>query len=233
MNMGIKVSVAMATYNGEKYIYEQMQSILDNLSNLDEIVVSDDGSTDRTLEIIRSFNDSRIRIITGPKKGVVFNFENAIRHCTGKFIFLSDQDDVWMPDKVQKVLNHFERTGCTCVIHDAEIVDKNLKKIAPSYFGFRGIKKGNFMNIVKPGYLGCCMAFTSDMAAYILPIPSHIEMHDRWIGAVCGKHGRNEFLSEPLILYRRHDENVSQMHRKTIIEIIRNRSYLIFNLLKR
>lgn len=231
--MNKKVSVAIAAYNGEKYISQQLKSILDNLSDSDEVIVSDDGSQDRTLEIVRSFQDPRIKIIHGPSKGVVKNFENAISACSGDVIFLSDQDDVWKPGKVQSVLAHIEKTGCTCVIHDAEIVDKNLKVISPSYFQYRHIKEGNFYNIVRPGYLGCCMAFTKNMKEHILPIPPHIQMHDRWIGAVCGKYGKNAFLYKPLMYYRRHDENVSQMHRDSVWKIIKNRVYLLSHLLIR
>ena len=94
-----KVSVAMASFNGEKYISTQIKTILENLTENDELVISDDGSTDGTRRIIEGFNDSRIRLLEGPKQGVKKNFENAIRNCSGKYIFLSDQDDVWMCGK--------------------------------------------------------------------------------------------------------------------------------------
>ena len=90
-----KISVAMATYNGEKYIKKQIESILINLNKDDELIISDDGSKDKTLDIIKSIKDKRIKIISGPKQGVIKNFENALNNCTGEYIFLSDQDDIW------------------------------------------------------------------------------------------------------------------------------------------
>ena len=100
----------MATHNGEKFIKEQLDSILCQLSPEDEVVISDDGSTDSTLEIIEGYNDSRIKIyrMTHTRKGmkshyyVTMNFENALRQAKGDYIFLCDQDDVWYPHKVER-----------------------------------------------------------------------------------------------------------------------------------
>lgn len=94
------ISVCMATYNGEEYIKEQLESILCQLGEMDEIIISDDGSTDNTLNIIESYNDSRIKIhINTGKHGFVYNFENALQKAKGEYIFLSDQDDIWLPEK--------------------------------------------------------------------------------------------------------------------------------------
>ena len=132
------ISVAMATYNGEKYIKEQLDSILKQLNNNDEIIISDDGSTDNTINIINSYNDKRIRIIEGPHKSVKQNFANAISNCKGKYIFLSDQDDIWLDYKVDTVLKVFETTNCTCVVHDAQVFDSNTNEvIMDSFFKFR------------------------------------------------------------------------------------------------
>ena len=90
-------SVAMAYYNGAKYIDEQIRSILANMEDADELIISVDDASDGSETILQNWaqNDPRIRIIKGPGKGVVKNFENAIKHCRGDIIFLSDQDDVW------------------------------------------------------------------------------------------------------------------------------------------
>ena len=96
------ISVCIATYNGARYIGEQLASILKQLSAEDEVVVSDDGSTDGTLDIVRSFNDRRIRIVDGPRRhSPTLNFEWALRNAKGEYIFLADQDDVWLPDKLK------------------------------------------------------------------------------------------------------------------------------------
>ena len=111
----IRVSVAVATYNGERYLAEQLESILDALEQNDEIVISDDGSTDDTRKVIETFQkkDSRIRLVDGPRQGVKKNFESAIRSCSGQYIFLCDQDDIWTKDKVEVVLHAFEKEKCS------------------------------------------------------------------------------------------------------------------------
>lgn len=222
-----KVSVAMATYNGEQYIKEQINSILDNLNDNDEIVISDDGSTDNTIKIIEDFNDKRIKIIDGPKKGVKQNFANAIKNAVGKYIFLSDQDDIWAKNKVNKVLEIFQKEKVTLVIHDAEIVNEHLDVIEESFFKYRNSGKGIIKNVWKNTYIGCCMAFENTIKNEILPIPDEIEMHDQWIGIINEKYGKSFFLSEKLIKYRRHEKNVSKMHHYGIKKMLTNRINLI------
>ena len=104
------ISVAMAAYNGQKYIADQIESILNQLYPTDELVVSMDFSTDQTEEIVLEYakKDSRIHLITGPSKGVIKNFENAIAYTQNEIIFLADQDDFWLPGKVERVLKEFE-----------------------------------------------------------------------------------------------------------------------------
>ena len=182
------ISVAIATYNGEKYIEEQLKSILSQLNIDDEIIISDDGSTDNTINIINSMNDKRIKLIQGPKKGVKQNFANAISNCSGKYIFLSDQDDIWVNNKVDKVLNIFENNKYDCITHNCYVVNgDNSEIIIDSFFQHRKSKKGIVSNMWKNKYLGCCMVFRSDMKKNILPIPNNIEMHDQWIGIICEK----------------------------------------------
>ena len=123
----MKISVAMAYYNGGTYIEEQMDSILSQLGEKDEVIVSVDGASDGSKPLLLKMAevDSRIHIVKGPGKGVVRNFENAIRHCNGDIIYLSDQDDIWKPDKVEKVNYAFSNPEVKAVLHDAEIVDEN------------------------------------------------------------------------------------------------------------
>ena len=122
----MKISVCLATYNGEKYIKEQLDSILPQLSANDEIIISDDNSTDDTINIIRSLNDERIKIYVNKTKGIVKNFENALNNASGDIIFLSDQDDVWKNDKVKKILSAFSSdNSLTFVFSNAEIIDEN------------------------------------------------------------------------------------------------------------
>lgn len=229
-----KVSVAMATYNGEKYIKEQIDSILENLQENDELIISDDGSTDSTKEIIKIYEDKRIKLIEGPKKGVKQNFANAIQNSTGKYVFLSDQDDIWMNNKVDKVLEVLTREGTTLVVHDAQVFDSNNEEILyKSFFKFRNSGPGVLKNIYKNTYIGCCMAFSSQIKERILPIPNDIEMHDQWIGVLNDiYYNKSIFINEKLIKYRRHSDNVSEMKHYTLGKMIKNRIKLIKELIK-
>lgn len=230
----VSVSVALAAYNGEKYIEEQIRSILQNLEPQDEIIVSDDGSTDRTLEIIRAINDPRIIIFKGPGEGVKKNFENAIRNCGGRYIFLCDQDDIWEPDKVDKVVNTFLRTQAPVVVHDCQVVNDMGEVIEESYYSYRNSGPGKFKNLMKNTYIGCCMAFDAALKDAVLPIPGDIEMHDQWIGIIGDNLGKNVFIEDKLIKYRRHESNASDaFHHHPFKKMLRNRVVLLSRLTKR
>ena len=206
-------SVLVVTYNGETYIREQIDSILKNIGLGDELVVSDDGSLDTTREILKSYQeqDARIRVMEGPGEGVIANVEAGLRACRGDYIFLADQDDVWMPDKVEKVMEVFRRKKAMVVVHDARVTDVTCKEtLMPSFFVYRHSGRGAIKNIIKNTYMGCCMAFRKEVLDAVLPIPKDVTMHDQWIGVKCDlKYHRTVFLKEPLILYRRHEKNVS------------------------
>lgn len=236
MQNNIRCSVAMATYNGEKYIKWQLVSIINQLSDIDELIISDDGSTDNTLSIIREFqkNDKRIKLFEGPKMGVKQNFANAIDKCKGEYIFLSDQDDIWAPNKLEKVLEIFKNQHTSLVIHDCFVVNDNMDIISYSFFKSRNSKSGILKNIIKNSYIGCCMAFKSDLKKYILPIPNKIEMHDQWIGILAENFGEgSSFINDKLIKYRRHESNVSQMKHYPLNRMIKNRIVLMFYLFLR
>lgn len=229
------ISVAMAVYNGEKYIKEQICSILAQLSKDDELVISYDDSCDNTLNIINGLrgNDSRIRLINGPNKGLIKNFENAIVNCSNEYIFLSDQDDVWCENKVSEVMSIFEKSDVDLVLHDAKVVDENLNVLFPSFFERRNSKKGLFNNVIKNSYIGCCMAFKASLKNKILPFPEKIPMHDQWIGLIAGKYGKVEFLNKTLLLYRRHDETITKGKRADVITMLKWRARILNELFKR
>ena len=234
MKRDYSISVAMATFNGEKYIKEQIDSILVQLNNNDELIISDDGSTDNTLKIIKGIKDKRVKLISGPKKGVKQNFANAISNCKGKYIFLSDQDDIWVNRKVEVLLNAFEKDDCDCIVHDCEVFNsENNIIIYPSFFHYRKSGSGYFKNIIKNTYIGCCMAFNSRVKRFVLPIPNDIAMHDQWIGLICEKKGKTIFIKDNLLRYRRHDGNVTGLTHSSIINMIKNRLKLIKNLKNR
>ena len=131
-----RISVAMISYQGAKYIEEQLDTILVTLGEEDEVIVSDDGSTDGTREILLEYQkkDARVHMIDGPKNGVKANVENALRACEGAYIFLADQDDVWMPEKVERVMAAFECNGVGLVVHDAVVPDGTCENVVLESF---------------------------------------------------------------------------------------------------
>ena len=149
------ISVCIASHNGEKYIKEQVDSILCQIGSDDEVVISDDGSTDKTLAILEAYNDPRIKVFryVHPCKYrynfdyATHNFENALHHAKEDIIFLADQDDVWLPDKVEKVKAAFYDKEVMAVLHDAKIVDENLNEVEPSFFKLRHSETGFLKNL--------------------------------------------------------------------------------------
>lgn len=213
------ISVCIATYNGERFIARQLVSILKQLGSGDEVIVSDDGSTDNTLALINRLSDRRIRIINGPRRGVpALNFENALRAAKGDYIFLSDQDDVWFDRKVEICVEYLKR--CYCVVSDAIVTDGNLRQTATSFFRLNNTKAGRWYNLLlKNGYLGCCMAFRKEVRDAALPFPPNTPMHDIWIGNVAAFIFNVEFIDKPLIYFRRHGHNNSTTAHKSSYSI--------------
>lgn len=203
------ISVCMATYNGEKYIKEQLDSILGQLGQEDELIISDDCSTDSTLDIIQGYKDSRIRLFSGYKhKSLIHNFENALRRAKGEYIFLSDQDDVWAHNKVECMLVYLRKFDC--VVSDCFVTDGNLKVKQESFYELNHSRKNKFYNLfVSNPYLGCCMAFKGNVLRKCLPFPSNIPMHDIWIGNVAAFYFSTVFIEDRLIYFRRHGKNSS------------------------
>lgn len=224
------ISVCMATYNGEKYLREQVDSILLQLGKEDELVVSDDGSKDSTISILQSYNDPRIKIFYNEgNHGVNGNFENTLRNASGDYIFLSDQDDVWLSGKVEKCMDAL--SDCDCVIHDAIITDGNLNPTSKTIFQMVNARKGVLHNWIHNGYLGCAMAFRREILKSVLPIPNNMPMfHDIWIGTLAGLKYRVRFIDFKGIKFRRHDltTSVTVHHKSPLFRIIKNRFGIIF-----
>ena len=230
----MKISVALAYYDGAEYIEEQLASILSQLGPEDEVIISVDRALDGSMDLLKSYEekDKRIFITNGPAKGVVKNFEHAFMMCSGDIILLSDQDDVRCPGKVNKVKAAFLDKEVMAVLHDAKIVDENLKETDPSFFAIRQSATGFFKNLWKNSYVGCCMAFRSEMKEKILPIPEAIYMHDYWIGATAELLGKVELIHEPLILYRRHSSNVTEMKHGSFMFMLEKRWNMLIEVLR-
>lgn len=208
------ITICMAIYNGEKYLSQQISSILPQLDDKDEIIISDDGSKDKSLEIIKSFSDSRIKIVYNEKRhGFIGNFENALLHAKGDYVFLCDQDDVWMPNKVQVVSAALN--DCDLVIHNAELIDAEGKQLGRNYYSTMHNDEGFWKNLFYPRYLGCCMAFKKKILNECLPFPNYRRGHDYWIGCIASTNHNVKFIPDKLIFYRRHGNNVTPSSEKS------------------
>ncbi|WP_033147758.1 glycosyltransferase [Prevotella sp. P6B1] len=209
------ISVCIATYNGEKFIRQQLESILPQLSMNDEIVISDDHSTDNTIEIIKSLKDARIHLYFHEADihamfhidRSTHNFVNALSHANGDIIFLADQDDFWLPNKVETTIQQLK--SYDLVISNCIIGDEALNTTGKMYSDIRPFKTGVLNNIIKSHYLGCCMAFRKDVYQKALPFPKHGVAHDLWIGLTAERFFRVGYIKQPLVIYRRHTGTVT------------------------
>jgi glycosyltransferase involved in cell wall biosynthesis len=231
----MKISVCLASYNGEKFIFEQVNSILGQLDKQDELIISDDSSTDMTLSIIECFNDNRIRVFPDNKfYNPVYNFENALKQTDGEVIVLSDQDDLWLENKLVVIRQRFQKkhSKIYTIVLDGQMIDERGTVIEESIFETLSSGKGIIKNLVKNTYMGCCLAFSRDLLKKVLPFPEGIPMHDSWIGLLSELYGEVEFVPEKTIQYRRHSLNQSfqevSFYRRT-----RWRYFLARNLIKR
>jgi len=208
------ISVCIATHNGEHSIKEQLVSILCQLGKNDEVIISDDGSVDKTIETILSLEDSRISVYQYKQKikfhhihsYVCKNFENALRHAKGDYIFLADQDDWWMPNKVEKCIEALREH--LLVVHRAEICDCNLAFLGKLMYKDSFVYK-NYLSLKKGKYYGCTLAFRKELLQFILPFPKHLVLHDHWIGCMAELKGNVNYERTPLIKYRMHGDNTS------------------------
>jgi glycosyltransferase involved in cell wall biosynthesis len=223
----MKISVCIATYNGEPFIKRQLDSIIKQLKQEDEIIIVDDGSKDRTVQVVKDTYGNRIKVYVNEKNlGVIKSFEKAISLATGDILFLCDQDDIWDDIKVEEVLGAFTQKHADLVVHDAYVVDGELNIIHPSWnhYNHNNINQGIFGNILKNAYTGAFMAFKKGLVPDLLPFPATIEMHDQWIALVCMlKKKEIVFIEKPLMKYVRHGGNVTGMRKRSVSAQIKGR----------
>ena len=220
------ISVCIATFNGSKYIKQQVDSILIQLGENDEVIISDDSSTDNTIEIIKSLNDNRIKLYEEKLfKHHTPNFEFALSKSTGDYIFLSDQDDVWLSEKVKVMLYWLEKYNL--VVSDCLVVDESLQVISRSVFNKNTELSGFIRNILHNHFLGCCMAFDRRILDLSLPFPAGILSHESWIGSVAEVFGKTKFIPDALIMYRRHSSNNSNTLEGSTLTLKEKLSYRI------
>jgi glycosyltransferase involved in cell wall biosynthesis len=227
------ISVCMATYNGEQYIREQLDSILPQLGPADEIVICDDRSKDNTLEVIESYRDPRIRAYRNEVNlGHVRNFEKAMSLSRGDFIMLSDQDDRWLPGRVEQMMS--------LMASDPEVL-----LVASNFdlMGSDGEDTGEYrlLGPVKPGrlaqlagifagkapYWGCTFLMKRDILQYCLPIPQNIESHDIWIAMVASVFGRVVNIPGATLKRRIHGSNLTVTSRRALSVVLKSRYHFL------
>lgn len=202
------ISVCIATYNGARYIRQQLESILAQIADEDEIIISDDGSDDDTVAVIEQLNDCRIRLFRHNGRNLKDNFAYAMSQSRGDVIFLSDQDDIWLPDKYRLCTEALQNADL--VLTNCKVVDAELNTIMPSFFDAYHSKPGLLRNILAGAYYGSCMAFRRKIYNNSLPWPSSpLVTHDLWLGLVAEMTGRVYFISDICMLYRRHSSTVT------------------------
>lgn len=212
------ISIVLAAYNGQTYISKQLESILPQLQSGDELIISLDPSKDQTKAIlIQFFRDYKgkpgyLRFLDGPGQGVIKNFEHALKHVQNPIVVFCDQDDVWFDHKLARIRQVFEENPqVQAVLHDAIVCDADLQPIASSFMDYHHSQKGFLQNLVRNSFIGCCMAIRKEIIDQSLPFPS-IPMHDQFLGLQALRAGEVLFLKEPLIYYRRHENNASSLH---------------------
>lgn len=231
----MNISVCMASYNGKKFIRRQIVSILNQLSMEDELIIIDDASIDNTTSIIKKLNDKRIKLSINKKNiGPVKTFNNALNSAKNELIFLSDQDDFWLPKKVSVVKKNFKKKNIDVLIHDAKILKKN-KIIKKSLFEIHNSSSGLIKNLISNRFTGCCMILKKECLKEFLPIPIKKGIyHDAWLGLLSIIFKKNIlFLKEQLIEWNRHENNETTLKRRTINLIIPDRINLIASIFMR
>lgn len=221
------VSIAMATYNGEKYLHEQIDSILRQTFNNIEIVICDDCSTDNTWDILQQYagKDSRFHVYRNDQNlGFIKNFEKAISLCSGEYIALSDQDDIWMDNHIELLLNGIGDKVLSC--GNALLVDENGKSLDLSYKEMElldslpddDFQKLKSMLFFRSPYQGASMLFKRELAKYALPFPQEVSYHDRWLAMVACVSGGISYIDNIVLYYRRTHDNVTEFkkHRSRI-----------------
>lgn len=213
------VDIAMATYNGEAYIEEQLLSIINQTYSSWTLYISDDASTDKTADIIKQYEklDSRIKLInTARQGGVVNNFNCALNATRANYVLLADQDDYWNSDRVEKLFSYIsERDSLNkplMVFSDLEVVDEKLVTISDSFYKSNSIDPLKNLNPVqllwKCSVYGCTTIFNRKLLEKCLPIPVGITMHDNWLALNAATESGLEYLDIRTIRYRQHSNNV-------------------------
>ncbi len=225
----MKIDILMATYNGEKYLRQQIDSILNQTFKEFNLIICDDCSKDNTWKILEEYKekDDRIKIIKNEiNLGYNKNFEKLLGFVTSDYFMLSDQDDFWLENKVEESYKEITTKGLNLVCSDLEVVDENLNTIHPSMWEFwpdynikNKIKKArDYRSCLMTNCItGCTTIINSKLIPKLLPLPGYPIVHDWWIGLIAGSEGDIGYIEKPLIKYRQHGNNqIGYVTTKTI-----------------
>ena len=221
----MRIGVVLAAYNGEQYISKQLTSILRQTRKPDQIVISDGGSTDSTLnicrEILSSAENIEFKLLESDEQlSVTNNFQKALLHCDCDYIFFADQDDVWLPNKIAVFMNVMQDNDAALTFSDAEIVDKTLQRTGVSLWRSIGYNQPDNVHVYEQeDYMfvhellkhnvvtGMCMCVRKDLVDQVLPLNPNV-LHDKWIAMHAALSFRTAAVSQKLVLYRQHQGNV-------------------------
>lgn len=223
------VSIVMATYNGEKYLRQQLDSILQQTYQNFELIVVDDASTDRTLSILEKYAvlDDRIHVFPAEKNlGLVANFERGLKLAKGDFIALSDQDDIFRKDKIEVMLAAMQdHPGRDLAVSDLSLIDEEGKEIAQSMWHYQKLNPSQgkpFRRLLYSNFAtGCAMMIRRRLLKIALPFPPDCLVHDWWLAVVAAssKAGGICLVGDQLTAYRQHGSNVIGAKVATTLEI--------------
>jgi glycosyltransferase involved in cell wall biosynthesis len=196
----------MATFNGSRFLARQLDTIVCQLEPDDELIISDDGSSDGTPRIIDAYKGPNTRVFFNRFHNAASNFGFAMSQARKPLVFLSDQDDEWLPGKVSRLCASL--VTAELVVSDCEVIDEAGRTVHASYFELARSGPGLLKNLAHNTYLGCCMAFRSELLHAALPIPPGVS-HDLWLGLVAEAFGRTCFVPGPTSRFRRHGGTAS------------------------
>jgi len=216
----MNASICMATFNGARYLRQQLDSILAQMRDGDELIVVDDASQDDTAQIVRSYGDARIQLhVNQDNLGHVASFSRALGLARHPCLVLADQDDIWAEGRLAKLRDALAAPGVWLATGNAKFIDASGAAIAPVYPGLDPAdSKRHGLNILRifrgtAFYYGCNMAFRAELAQLALPIPAYVESHDLWLAMAANLAGANLHLGEVLLYRRIHDRNVTKSNR--------------------
>ncbi len=238
-----KVIILLATYNGEKYLKEQLDSLFNQTHKNIEVYARDDNSKDSTLDILRSYP---IKVLEkssnlGARDSFAKLLEVALKDSDGEYFMFCDQDDFWKENKIEKTLNKMlelesKNNNIPILIHtDLEVVDKDLNTISNSMWEYEQIiPKHNSFNrlLIQNTITGCTVMINKDLALKSIPVSNKAVMHDWWLGLVASCFGKIGYLNDTTIKYRQHGNNTIGAKENKNTNIIRLVIRLLYSLIK-